>query len=420
MTRQAYQICGGYFFMAYPILRFEKFKRSAVYGVHAEMTRSAELHHAKGVDFLNSDIDWSKTQSNEVIVPCASINKRITSAIQSAGVKERADSVVSLGFVITVSGDFFNKDENGAPIYDEKADSYFKDALKAVVDDVFQGDWSKLQSVVLHKDETTFHIQGLADCITQNDKGEACLSAKRILSGPARMRQIQNNFYQAVSKGRDLERGELVQEGSPKKKHKSKSQYKKELVEEAVSKIVKSAEESLDSPTLIDKFRTLPIGSSKVISDKDYNEVIKALGALEAITKASEGLKTLLTLTDLDGRIKTLEGHIEALEALKNTLKDRLDLGHEKAKKWAKELPELRSAKEAYLSIMETVSVSPLYSLRDIVLQAEKTAGADFSKLPALVADVVRSIQNDSFNGGGFSHTPGLDDMDFPSLDDRE
>lgn len=411
--------------MAYPILRFEKFKRSAVYGVHAEMTRSAELHRSKGVDFLNSDIDWTKTSTNEIIVPCQSINKRITKAIESAGVKERADSVVSLGFVITVSGDFFNKDENGNPIYDEKADSYFKDALRAVVDDVFQGDWSKLQSVVLHKDETTFHIQGLGDCITTNDKGEPCLSAKRILSGPVRMRQIQNNFYSAVSKGRDLERGELVLEGSPKKKHKSKAQYKKEQIEEAVSKIQRAAEESLDSPTLIDKFKGLPIGSSKVISDKDYRDVIKALGAIEALTEASEALQRLIGLVDVDGRLKTLESHIEALETLKSTLEDRLDLGHKKAKQWAKELPELRSKKEAYLSIMDSISISPDYSLRDIVLQAEKTAGADFSKLPALVADVVHSIQNgttqnngsDEFNDGDF--TPGLDNMDFPSLDDR-
>ena len=348
--------------MAHAILRFEKYKRSAVYGVHAEMTRSAELHYSKGVDFLNSDIDWTRTNTNEIIVPCQSINKRITQAIQSAGVKERADSVVSLGFVITASADFFNKDKDGKPIYDEKADSYFKDALQAVVDDVFHGDWSKLQCVVIHKDETTLHLQGVADCITTNDKGEPCLSAKRILSGPARLREIQNNFYDRVGRPRGLERGELVQEGSPKKKHKSKAQYRQESIDNAITKLEQAVK--LDTAPLVECFKPLPLSSKSVINNDDLEYVVRSLVLADGFTKAIQALRELESIANADGRIKTLES--------------RLDKANTTAREWFKELERLHLIEQEYKSITNMLSklnVSQDYTFLDVWSKAKLHSG---------------------------------------------
>ena len=362
--------------MAHAILRFEKYKRSAVYGVHAEMTRSAELHYSKGVDFLNSDIDWTRTNTNEIIVPCQSINKRITQAIESAGVKERADSVVSLGFVITASAEFFNKDKDGRPIYDEKADSYFKDALQAVVDDIFHGDWSKLQSVVIHKDETTLHLQGLGDCITTNDNGEPCLSCKRILSGPARLREIQNNFHERVGKPRGLERGELVQEGSPKKKHKSKAQYRQDTIDKAITKLEQTAE--LDKTALAECFKALPLGSKSVISNQDLEEVIKALVFVEAFPKACQALRELGAQADADGRIKTLES--------------RLDKANTTAREWVKELDRLHSMEKEYNAMRELLSrldINRDYSYLDVWERAKLLSPSDTaSRFIKLATDI--------------------------------
>lgn len=362
--------------MAHAILRFEKYKRSAVYGVHAEMTRSAELHYSKGVDFLNSDIDWTRTNTNEIIVPCQSINKRITQAIESAGVKERADSVVSLGFVITASAEFFNKDKDGRPIYDEKADSYFKDALQAVVDDIFHGDWSKLQSVVIHKDETSFHLQGLGDCITTNDKGEPCLSAKRILSGPARLREIQNNFYDRVGKPRGLERGELVQEGSPKKKHKSKAQYRQDSIDKAITKLEQAVE--LDTAPLVECFKPLPLSSKSVISNDDLEYVIRSLVLADGFTKAIQALRELGALANTDGRIKTLES--------------RLDKANTTAREWVKELDRLHSIEKEYSAMRELLSkldINRDYSYLDVWERAKLLSPSDTaSRFIKLATDI--------------------------------
>ena len=351
--------------MANAILRFEKFKRGRkLNNVFCEMTRTPAFHFQKGRDFTNSDIDWTKTHLNEFIVPCESISRRVTKAIESAGVKERADSVVSLGFVITASPEFFNKDKNGQPIYDDKASSYFKDALQAVVDDVFHGDWSKLQCAVIHKDETTFHLHAMADCITTNEHGEPCLSCKRILSGSVRLREIQNNFYNRVGKPRGLERGELVVDGQPKKKHKSKAQHRAELIDSALTKLEQSAD--LDKTALAECFKALPIGSKSVISNQDLEEVIKALVFVEAFPKACQALRELGEQANLDGRVKTLES--------------RLDKANTTAREWVKELDRLHSMEKEFNAMRELLSkldINRDYSYLDVWERAKLLSPSD-------------------------------------------
>ena len=81
--------------MAYCIMRVEKRKRAALYGLQIEANRTV-ADHEKGRDFAASDIKWELTDFNMFLVKSENWNKAVTAAFKEAEGQERKNSVVVL------------------------------------------------------------------------------------------------------------------------------------------------------------------------------------------------------------------------------------------------------------------------------------------------------------------------------------
>ena len=108
--------------MAYCIMRVEKRKRSALYGLQIEANRTSE-DFKKGRDFAASDINWDFTDFNIFLVKADNWGKAVTKALEEAKVQERKNSVVVLEGFYGASPEWF------ADKSLEEIVSYFKDCL---------------------------------------------------------------------------------------------------------------------------------------------------------------------------------------------------------------------------------------------------------------------------------------------------
>ena len=106
--------------MAYCIMRVEKRKRSALYGLQIEANRTA-ADHERGRDFAASDINWKLTPFNLFLVKAENWGKAVTAALEEAKVQERKNSVVVLDGFYGASPEWFLD-----KTLDEVVD-YFKD-----------------------------------------------------------------------------------------------------------------------------------------------------------------------------------------------------------------------------------------------------------------------------------------------------
>lgn len=186
----------------YGIMRVEKRRRAAVFGIQIESTRTAEAH-AKGRDFYKSDIDWDRTQNNIVLVSTDNWNKEITRQIHTAGVKEKKDSVVMLDGVFTASAAWF-EGKSEAEIR-----KYFEECKEFYIKEYCGGDESRVISAVIHLDEATPHLHIQSVPLLEDEKGMH-LTAKRIMGNRSDCRKRQDRFYEQVSKPRGLERGKVL------------------------------------------------------------------------------------------------------------------------------------------------------------------------------------------------------------------
>lgn len=92
--------------MAYCIMRVEKRKRSALYGLQIEANRTA-ADHERGRDFAASDINWELTPFNLFLVKAENWGKAVTAALEEAKVQERKNSVVVLDGFYGASPEWF-------------------------------------------------------------------------------------------------------------------------------------------------------------------------------------------------------------------------------------------------------------------------------------------------------------------------
>ena len=85
--------------MAYCIMRIEKRKRSALYGLQIEANRTSE-DFKKGRDFAASDINWDFTDFNIFLVKADNWGKAVTKALEKAAKasseKYRTENVLML------------------------------------------------------------------------------------------------------------------------------------------------------------------------------------------------------------------------------------------------------------------------------------------------------------------------------------
>lgn len=195
------KICG--------IMRVEKRKRAAVYGLQIEANRTL-ADHMEGRDFDRSDIDWELTDQNVHLVHTENWNKEITRQLKEAGIKEitrgNNASVVLLDGLYTSSPEWFDSHS------EEEARSYFNDCLEFHIEHFCGGDPSRVINCVIHLDETTHHMAVASIPIL--DTGEKLkLSAKDIMGNKSDYHHRQDSFYEEVSQKYGMERGEVLEEG---------------------------------------------------------------------------------------------------------------------------------------------------------------------------------------------------------------
>ena len=226
----------------FSVFRVEKFKKGDVFSVLREAQRTPELHQEKGVDFDN-DIDWTRTANNVSIV--SSRVSDISRKMKNEGVRPRnKDSVVLVGAIISASPEYFNKDKDGTWLYDSKVQKFGEDVKRLVVEQLCGGDASRLVSLQLHLDEGSPHWHALVLPIVEQ-QGEKKLSAKALLNGRQRMRELQDRAFEILGEPRGFDRGEKVDLTKPsksQKRHKSTGQYRDEQAQEALDRIIDAAE----------------------------------------------------------------------------------------------------------------------------------------------------------------------------------
>ena len=204
--------------MSYCIMRVEKRKRAALYGLQIEANRSS-ADHIKGRDFAASDIQWALTDFNMHLVKSENWNKAVSTALKEAEVQERKNSVVVLEGFYGASPDWFT-DKSLSEIVE-----YFQACLA-----YHEQTYGKVINAVIHFDEKTPHLAVCSPALLQDEEGRTRLSAKDIMGGRADYRRRQDEFYEQVGKPRGMERGE-VHDPAETRKHLTVQEYKNEKLE---------------------------------------------------------------------------------------------------------------------------------------------------------------------------------------------
>lgn len=216
--------------MSYCIMRVEKRKRPALYGLQIEANRTA-ADHDQGRNFAASDIQWDLTPFNMHLVKSENWNKAVTQALKEADVTERKNSVVVLEGFYGASPDWF-KDKSLDEIVD-----YFQACLA-----FHERTYGKVINAVIHFDEQTPHLAVCSPALLQDKDGRTRLSAKEIMGGRTDYRRRQDEFFEQVGKPRGMERGEIhdpaetrqhltVQEFKRKKLHEENMELQLQSVE---------------------------------------------------------------------------------------------------------------------------------------------------------------------------------------------
>lgn len=347
----------------YSFLRIKKFKRGDVFPVLREAQRTPALHYEKGVNFDNN-IDWTKTANNFQLVN-SSVGG-VGEVMRRQGVKPRnKDSVVLVGAVVGASSEYFNRDDNGNWIYDEKAQAFGEDVKKLVVEQLCGGDASRLVSLVAHLDEDSIHWHAFVVPIVETPEGERKLSAKALLNGRQRMRQLQDRAFEILGKPRGLERGELVDLDQPaksQKRHKTTGQHRDERAQAALDKIIEAGEHlDKEDVELLNDLKDAAFGRGKILPIEKYNKAVEIIKTLEALPTALEALKDLRTQADHDGRIKTLESRVKRGNAICRDFNNEL-----------KQLRPKEQEAQAFGQLLQRLRVSPERSFLDMWEQSKR------------------------------------------------
>lgn len=391
----------------YAFCRIDKFKDGDVRQVLMEAQRTPELHYKKGVDFDN-DIDWTKTSQNKHIISCE--KRDISRKMKNAGVKLRnKDSVALVGAIIGASGSYFNKDKDGNWLYDDKMQDYSRDVKELVVATLCGGDESRLVSLQLHLDETSPHWHALVLPIVDGPDGERKLSAKALLNGRQRMREIQDQVFERLGKPRGFERGELVDLDKPsksQKRHKSPGQYRDQQAKNAFDKIIASLDyiEQGDA-YLLQGLKDAPFGRGKILPYDKHKRANELLARIDGVCEARRALLELRDQADKDGRIKTLEGRVKR--------------GNELCRDWNQELSYLRQYTALADKIFESMRVGQDRTALDVLRSCieRSTVGGEvrIDKAFDRFRDEVKATKA---NEQAFQQD--LDGFEFPSMEDPD
>ena len=207
--------------MAFGIMHTIKVKAGNTMGLQMENNRTEKDCERT---FAGSRVEWARTSENLHWVHSGNWDKSVYELCQKYDIPRiKKDSVVCLQTVYTASREWFSQDENGGLVFDEKAEQYFRDCVKFHVENYCGGREDLMINCTVHLDEVhadgtgSIHLHCTSVPITENERGEYVLSAKRVLGGRKEMTQSQQRFHDDVCKSRGMERG--MSSNESKRKH---------------------------------------------------------------------------------------------------------------------------------------------------------------------------------------------------------
>ena len=199
--------------MSYAIMRAEKLKS---HQIHFSQNHNERNHKS----YSNEDINLEKTKDNYHLIESKNYSRDTEHIIQKnyKGTKTiRKDAVKNVELIFTSDKDFFDK------LSHEDERKFFEKSLEFAQE--YFGE-KNIFSAIIHKDETTPHMHINLVPITKEGK----LSAKEVVGNRKDLEQMQDKYFQKISKSfPELERGKKKE--ITKKIHKSLDEFKKETAE---------------------------------------------------------------------------------------------------------------------------------------------------------------------------------------------
>ncbi len=153
---------------------------------------SAARHNLRQMEVPNADHE--RSPDNLVLVGPEKAEDVAEKWQERAPEKVRSNAVRALEYVVTASPEAMQK--MGA----DNAETYLRDALEWLKD---RHGAENVLSAVIHKDETTPHLQAMV--IPLDDKNR--LNARSFVNGPKGLAEMQTDFAQKVGAEHGLERG---------------------------------------------------------------------------------------------------------------------------------------------------------------------------------------------------------------------
>ena len=185
--------------MAYAILRCEKLKTAGKAG-------GLNRHLERTMHVPNADPELARY--NHRLLGSGELVADIEARIQSAGVRVRPDSVRAVEFLMTASPehfDFHKTQHEGKTQLTGQVENWdtFKTQSVAWLNERYGRE--NVVSVTAHLDEQTPHLHAVIVPIYHKG-GQAHLSAKEVIGGPLKLREMQTSFAQ-VHAAQGLHRG---------------------------------------------------------------------------------------------------------------------------------------------------------------------------------------------------------------------
>lgn len=255
--------------MSYGIIRVQKFKMSDVTGIQIHDKREKSKSHS------NADIDFSKSNQNYSLLD--DDDKRpflhqIKEKIENLNLKKaiRKDAVVMCQILVTSDKKFFDTNS------EQTEKEYFKNALE-FIKEKYGAD--NIISAEVHKDEKTPHLH--VNLVPINDNK---LSAKSLFDRPL-LYELQDEFYEKVSRDFFLERGGQQE----KKRHKEINKFKKETLLKEEQELDKKEEEIKERKIAIEKIDITSNTEQKYfLKESDIQPQIKSKNLFKKIFETSE------------------------------------------------------------------------------------------------------------------------------------
>ena len=199
--------------MSYAIMRAQKLKS---HQIHFSQNHNERNHRS----YSNNDINLDKTKNNYHLIESKNFSRDTEHIIQKnyKGTKAiRKDAVKNIELIFTSDKDFFDK------LTPENERKFFEKSLEFAQE--YFGE-KNIFSAIIHKDETTPHMHINLVPITKEGK----LSAKEVVGNRKDLEQMQDKYFQKISKSfPELERGKKKE--ITNKIHKSLDEFKKETAE---------------------------------------------------------------------------------------------------------------------------------------------------------------------------------------------